>query len=117
MNLATQAEYEEVVLPAIEPASVYVDKAGPEILQQMYVFPDRSGRQLCLRPEGQRPCNYSLKAGKVKRKMSKYGISLDVGGMNVHKREDIENLHSLALKYYIPEMITEMNLSTLVNKW
>lgn len=42
----------EIILPTIEPASLYVDKAGPEILGQMYVFPDRKWRELCLRPEG-----------------------------------------------------------------
>jgi len=44
--------FEEITLPTIEPASLYVDKAGPEILGQMYTFPDRKGRELCLRPEG-----------------------------------------------------------------
>lgn len=44
--------FEEIILPAIEPASLYVDKAGPEVLGQMYTFPDRKGRDLCLRPEG-----------------------------------------------------------------
>lgn len=39
-------------MPAIEPTSVYTDKAGTEILGQMYVFPDKKGRSLCLRPEG-----------------------------------------------------------------
>jgi ATP phosphoribosyltransferase regulatory subunit HisZ len=41
----------EVVLPSLEPSTVYVDKAGPEVLGQMYVFPDKAGRPLCLRPE------------------------------------------------------------------
>lgn len=50
--IANQHGFEEIILPTIEPASLYVDKAGPEILGQMYVFPDRKGRQLCLRPEG-----------------------------------------------------------------
>ena len=31
---------------------MYTDKAGPEVLGQMYAFADRGGRQLCLRPEG-----------------------------------------------------------------
>lgn len=44
--------FEELILPAIEPSSLYVDKAGPEVLGQMYVFRDRKGRELCLRPEG-----------------------------------------------------------------
>lgn len=49
--IAESAGFEEIVLPSIEPASVYVEKAGPEILGQMYVFPDKKNRQLCLRPE------------------------------------------------------------------
>ena len=47
---------EEIVLPAIEPAQVYADKVGPEVLNQMYTFPDRKGRLLCLRPEGTATC-------------------------------------------------------------
>jgi histidyl-tRNA synthetase len=53
------AEFEgfsEVVLPCIEPSDIYVDKAGPEILNQMYVFPDKKGRSLCLRPEATATC-------------------------------------------------------------
>ncbi len=44
--------YEEIILPAVEPAEIYINKAGSEILTQMYVFPDKKGRSLCLRPEG-----------------------------------------------------------------
>jgi len=40
------------MLPLIEPSQVYIDKAGPEILNQMYVFEDKGKRELCLRPEG-----------------------------------------------------------------
>jgi len=45
--------YEEIILPSIEPASIYTDKAGKEILNQMYVFNDKGNppRELCLRPE------------------------------------------------------------------
>jgi histidyl-tRNA synthetase len=50
--LAESAGYSEIILPSIEPAEVYVDKAGGEILGQMYVFDDKGGRKLCLRPEG-----------------------------------------------------------------
>ncbi|ABC27999.1 histidyl-tRNA synthetase-related protein [Hahella chejuensis KCTC 2396] len=50
--LAEASGFEEVILPSIEPSQVYVDKAGEEILGQMYVFPDKKGRSLCLRPEG-----------------------------------------------------------------
>jgi histidyl-tRNA synthetase len=35
---------------------VYENKAGTEVLAQMYVFPDKKGRQLCLRPEGTATC-------------------------------------------------------------
>lgn len=44
--------FDEIVLPVLEPSQVYADKAGAEVLDQMYIFEDRSGRELCLRPEG-----------------------------------------------------------------
>ncbi|AZZ94294.1 hypothetical protein EUZ85_27665 [Hahella sp. KA22] len=50
--LAEASGFEEMILPSIEPSQVYIDKAGEEILGQMYVFPDKKGRSLCLRPEG-----------------------------------------------------------------
>jgi histidyl-tRNA synthetase len=43
-------------LPLLEPASIYVDKAGTEILDQMYTFDDKKERKLCLRPEGTAIC-------------------------------------------------------------
>jgi histidyl-tRNA synthetase len=49
--MAEAAGFDEIVLPSIEPSSVYVDKAGPEILSQMYAFPDKKNRALCLRLE------------------------------------------------------------------
>ena len=52
IDLATKAKFDEIILPCIEPEAVYTDKAGPEILKQMYVFPDKKNRELCLRPEG-----------------------------------------------------------------
>jgi len=52
IELAEDKGYSEIILPCIEPAQVYSDKAGPEILEQMYVFDDKKGRKLCLRPEG-----------------------------------------------------------------
>ena len=54
-SLAETAEkqgFDEIMLPLIEPAKIYEYKAGKEILGQMYVFEDRGGRELCLRPEG-----------------------------------------------------------------
>jgi histidyl-tRNA synthetase len=52
IEIAESFEFQEIILPCIEPSSVYVDKAGEEILEQMYVFPDKKDRKLCLRPEG-----------------------------------------------------------------
>lgn len=51
ISIAENNGFEEIILPSIEPAKVYSDKAGSEILNQMYVFPDKKGRELCLRPE------------------------------------------------------------------
>lgn len=48
--------FTEIVLPALEKAEVYTNKAGPEIISQMYVFRDRGDRDLCLRPEGTATC-------------------------------------------------------------
>lgn len=51
IDIAEANGFNEIILPSIEPASVYVNKAGPEVLSQMYLFPDKKGRSLCLRPE------------------------------------------------------------------
>lgn len=56
IELAEAAGFTEAFLPSVEPAEIYADKAGAEILKQMYVFPDRKGRLLCLRPEGTATC-------------------------------------------------------------
>lgn len=52
IGIAESAGFGEIILPVIEQAKIYTNKAGPEILNQMYVFPDKKGRELCLRPEG-----------------------------------------------------------------
>ena len=44
--------FNEIIIPSIEKSEIYTDKAGPEILNQMYNFPDKGNRDLCLRPEG-----------------------------------------------------------------
>jgi len=51
VEIAESAGYDEIITPCIEPSSVYSDKAGEEILGQMYTFEDKKGRELCLRPE------------------------------------------------------------------
>lgn len=55
IDLADTAGFGEIVLPSVEPAEIYADKAGKEILSQMYAFELR-GRELCLRPEGTATC-------------------------------------------------------------
>lgn len=52
VEFAEEAGFDEIILPCVEPEEVYTDKAGQEILGQMYVFPDKKGRKICLRPEG-----------------------------------------------------------------
>lgn len=51
IGIAEANGFNEIMLPSLEPANIYVNKAGPEVLSQMYVFPDKKGRSLCLRPE------------------------------------------------------------------
>ena len=52
IDIAESYGFGEIILPSIEPTDIYIDKAGEEILEQMYVFKDRKDRDLCLRPEG-----------------------------------------------------------------
>ena len=43
--------FEEVIVPSLSEQELFVDRAGPEILNQMYTFNDRGDRQICLIPE------------------------------------------------------------------
>lgn len=52
IQLAEENGFGEIILPSLEPAEIYADKAGAEVLGQMYTFADKKGRELCLRPEG-----------------------------------------------------------------
>lgn len=52
INIAEREQFDEIVLPSIELSNVYTEKAGGEILNQMYNFFDKKNRKLCLRPEG-----------------------------------------------------------------
>lgn len=56
IGFASEWGYQELLLPAIEPAWIYSDKAGPEVLKQMYTFKDKADRDICLRPEGTATC-------------------------------------------------------------
>ena len=43
--------FEEYDAPVVESVELYTRKAGEEIVEQLYTFEDKSGRQLALRPE------------------------------------------------------------------
>jgi histidyl-tRNA synthetase len=44
-------QYEELIVPTIWETQTFVDKAGPEIVGQMYTFRDKGDRDCCLIPE------------------------------------------------------------------
>ncbi len=43
--------YHEVMTPTFEHAELFVERSGPGILDEMYTFKDKGGRELSLRPE------------------------------------------------------------------
>ncbi len=43
--------FQEVYLPSMWDQQTFVDKAGPEIMNQMYAFKDKGDRDICLIPE------------------------------------------------------------------
>lgn len=55
-QLAESNGFGEIMMPDIELSSIYTDKAGQEILGQMFTWKDRSERDVCLRPEGTATC-------------------------------------------------------------
>ncbi len=50
-EVAGRFGFEEYDAPVVETAGLYVRKAGEEIVDQIYTFQDKSGRDLALRPE------------------------------------------------------------------
>jgi histidyl-tRNA synthetase len=50
-QIVVGAGYHKILVPSIWEQQTFVDKAGPEILGQMYTFTDKGGRDLCLIPE------------------------------------------------------------------
>lgn len=46
-----EADFEEVVLPSIWEQQTFINKAGPEIINQMWTFSDKADRPVCLIPE------------------------------------------------------------------
>jgi len=49
--VARQYGFREIGTPALERAEVYADKSGEEILEELYSFEDKGGRELALTPE------------------------------------------------------------------
>ena len=43
--------YEEMIIPSLWEQKVFVEKAGKEVLGQMYAFGDKKNRPICLIPE------------------------------------------------------------------
>lgn len=53
--------FQEIILPIIESSQIYIDKAGEEVLEQIYSFNDKGERLICLRPEGTATCQLLAK--------------------------------------------------------
>ncbi len=49
--VARRFGYQEVATPTFEHADLFIAKSGPAIVKDMYVFKDKAGRRLALRPE------------------------------------------------------------------
>ena len=68
--------YRETAFPAIEHAQLFEVKSGEEIQEHMYVFEDKGGRKICLRPEATasvcRMFNESLRDSKKPLKLYYY---------------------------------------------
>jgi histidyl-tRNA synthetase len=50
-EVARRYGFQEYDGPPLEPLELYTAKSGPEIVQQLYNFADKSGREISLRPE------------------------------------------------------------------
>lgn len=50
-SVATRYGFEEYDGPPLEPLELYTQKSGPEIVEQLYHFVDKGGREVALRPE------------------------------------------------------------------
>ncbi len=50
-SVARRYGFREIGTPAVESARLYADKSGEEILEELYAFEDRGGRQVALTPE------------------------------------------------------------------
>ncbi|MFQ5839050.1 MAG: histidine--tRNA ligase, partial [Thermoplasmata archaeon] len=50
-RVAWRFGYQEVATPTFEHAELFIAKSGPGIVEEMYTFKDKGGRELALRPE------------------------------------------------------------------
>jgi histidyl-tRNA synthetase len=50
-DVARRYGFREIDGPPLEPLELYVEKSGPEIVQQLYNFTDKGGREVAMRPE------------------------------------------------------------------
>lgn len=50
-EVAHRYGFQEYDGPPLEPTDLYIEKSGPEIVQQLYNFTDKGGREIALRPE------------------------------------------------------------------
>jgi histidyl-tRNA synthetase len=46
----TDLGFSEVILPSLWDQETFVQKAGPEIVNQMWAFQDKAARPVCLHP-------------------------------------------------------------------
>lgn len=51
IRVARRFGYGEVATPTFEHAKLFIAKSGPEIMEELYAFRDKGGRELALRPE------------------------------------------------------------------
>ncbi|MEE9592060.1 MAG: histidine--tRNA ligase, partial [Thermoplasmata archaeon] len=51
MRVARRFGYGEVATPTFEHAQLFIAKSGPGIVEELYAFRDKGGRELALRPE------------------------------------------------------------------
>ncbi len=50
-EVARRYGFQEYDGPPLEPVELYTEKSGPEIVQQLYHFQDKGGREVAMRPE------------------------------------------------------------------
>jgi len=50
-SVARRYGFREIGTPALEATEMYVDKSGEEIVDELYSFEDKGGRQVALTPE------------------------------------------------------------------